>query len=1563
MIKRLLYSVLSLGAICGNFAQIQASTSLISTSSTLSTSITTYDKSIYTNLLKLVKIADVTPIVQQDPLIRANDLNLIGTNGNISSYSPALPSSSFTGTQPLINGIDNAGSIVNICSGASITLSISTSAISYQWYKCIATTTSESVIGFPKYTWGSWIPVSGATSSTLTVYSSDLSSTNIHTAYACMMTKSALLKGIPIFYNSYSGIVGIARAEDPAIGSLVISPKNVCPSENILVQLGFRIVGDNVTMNWTRQNTVTNSTVTYNSSRVDSLSIPSQTYLNGGYKYYLNISHSCSSNSKLLNDWTPSVTQALVEAYAPLLPTEATKTTCVAKPVTFTATVNNKNEFYSANYVAFWEYKPANAATWTKISVDNAIFSGSSTNSLQVTPPDTTYQNMQFRCTTNGACATLVSGIFTLKVQSVPQITTLTSSQNPACQSTSVTFTPTIKPSAFVNSVEYRWWVNDNVVSAFSASATDYSHPFSNSAVSVKCEVRANNACADFSSSKTLSVPVYSNPDVAINVSKTGCGGSTATLVPNFTTTSKAPYTYSWALPGGGTSTAAYLKGQSAGNRYYLTVTDACSKRDTTSVYVSTFPALTLICSKTDVLCNNQSNGKITATIAGGVTPYDIKITKQGSTTPVLNLTDTTYSEFSALNLPAGEYTVLVTDFCSTTQTATVSVNQPASLSASVIRTKQVTCNAGGDGEAELSITGGTEPYSINWSNGVRSKTNLGLFAGTYLANITDNNGCFASTQIAISQPDKLTVSINKTNAHCSGSADAAIDLHITGGTAPINSFIIKPAGDSIKGTSFKKLKAGTYTVVVKDACGANYTETVNLTEPQALQISISGNNVSCSGLKDGIATISISGGVMPYYTQWNTGDSALSIINLDSAFYKVTVRDQCDTISDSVKITKPSILQVTTTATDISCYGLMNGRATVVAQGGTYPYTYSWNNGSTDATIENLSKGKYTVLVSDARGCSKFQSVTIAEPEKVQATVSSIQSADCFGKATGSITVTASKGVPEYSYKWTNTVSSSEKAEKLAQGTYSVTVTDFCKDSVVLSATVSQPDSLSIETTVINPRCNNEKTGSISLSTSGGVGVYHYSWSIQNMGDSRFAKQLGVGSYSCTVSDNCSQKTTQIVLSEPPAITVNEKKSDASCEKSSNGWIRLNVQGGTTPYTSQWSFGGIIADSIGGLFPGLYSYSLHDANGCTASGTIEIAKPTALEVTAVGGTTACKQTTGTALATATGGTAPYSFKWNNQTTDAKASGLASGLYTVTVTDSKGCTAQTSATIGVSIKQYPICMVTVDSSGKANKIIWEKDNDPTVDSIRIYCFYGTYRKIGQVSATAKYSVYNDYMAKPRQTSYQYAISTLDKCGNESPLSYSHSTMLLWTNYSTEPNKANIEWTPYIDESGAFVPEKYYIYKGNSYINMDLIDSVPGSSSIYIDQTNDGARYYRVTFKKTPCIVSELKSDSGPFSQSLSNMSEASLVGTDSVAIDQIAIYPNPASDVLYISTQSINSKDAHFKLIASDGKVVLSKPLSDDQEQQFDISQLANGLYEAIIESNNKIERSVIVKK
>lgn len=720
------------------------------------------------------------------------------------------------------------------------------------------------------------------------------------------------------------------------------------------------------------------------------------------------------------------------------------------------------------------------------------------------------------------------------------------------------------------------------------------------------------------------------------------------------------PVTYVWQ-PGN-------LNGASQNNlapgAYTIIVTDSTGCSDTTSLVIPAATAINLSTSVTPVTCPGGNNGSIDLTVSGGSAPYTYVWSNAASVEDISNIA-------------AGTYSVVVTDNNGCQQNLTnIIVNQPAAIT-SPANITSVNCFGNSNGAIDITVSGGTAPYSYIWSNGATTQDISGLSAGNYAVTITDANNCQASFNYNVNQPQQITLALQVTNISCFGNTNGAINLSVVGGTAPYNySWSNGATTEDISG-----LTANTYSVTVTDAngCAANGSATV--TTPSAISLSTNVTNATCSGVNNGSIDLILSGGTGPYNFFWSNGATSEDITGLGAGTYAVTVTDAngCQD-STSATITQPSGITLTTSSTPSTCSG-NTGTATVNASGGSGTYTYLWNDplNQTTATANNLAAGTYSVTVTDGTGCVTATSVVVNSTSGLSATAN-VTDAACYGASTGVIDITVTGGNSPFTYLWSNN-STSQDLSNISAGTYSLLITDNTNCTFFISATVNQPQQITLNFVTQNPLCNNATNGQVLLTVAGGTPNYSYLWS--NNATSANLSNVGSGSYSVTVTDqnNCTANGT-VTLSNPPILLLGFNTTNATCNGSSTGAIDLNVQGGTPPYNYLWSNGAQTQD-ISNIPAGSYSVTVTDTNNCSAALAINVSEPAPLSI-ALDSIThlLCNGTANGAInLSVSGGTLPYAYSWSNGATTQDLSGLSGGAYTVTVSDFFNCSATQSYTV------------------------------------------------------------------------------------------------------------------------------------------------------------------------------------------------------------------------------------------------------------------------------------------
>jgi hypothetical protein len=847
----------------------------------------------------------------------------------------------------------------------------------------------------------------------------------------------------------------------------------------------------------------------------------------------------------------------------------------------------------------------------------------------------------------------------------------------------------------------YAWNNSNNTANNNNLSAGTYS-----------LTVTDANGCTN-TTTVTISEPTALS--ASTSMTEVSCNGGNNGTASATATDGTAPYSYLWSNGNGTSSTTNLLAGT-----YNVTVTDANGCTISISAIVTEPTSLTATTSTTNVLCNG-GNGTVDVAANGGTTPYSgtgsfsvtagtysytvtdangcsastsATVTEPTLLTASTNVTNvlcnggngsvqvsanggtSPYSGTGSYSVTAGTYNYTVTDANGCSALTSATVTEPSVLSATTIQTN-VSCNGGNNGSASVYATGGTAPYTYSWSNTDNTSTTNNLSAGTYSVNVTDANGCTYSTSATITEPALLTSSATSNDVTCYGGNDGYANVTANGGTAPYT--YEWNTGDLT--ASISNITAGTYTATVTDANGCTATSSVTINQGPQLVITSSITEPLCNGGTEGSATVAVNGGTAPFAYSWTSNPSTTNTIsNVAAGTYIVNVTDANGCIgSSNVQVTEPAPITVVFTPTPVTCHGGNDGSAIATASGGTAPYTYRWACGINGPDLTGRTAGLYTLVVTDANGCTGTFSTTITEPNPITLIVNQIN-VSCKNGSNGAINITSTNGgTGSYSYLW-STGSTSTMISGIPAGNYTVTVTDAKGCTYQAYYTISQPLALSAYFTKVNVKCNGGANGSARVFANGGTAPYTYLWSTGATTVNITGRTAGLYSVTITDANGCTLFK-RVTITQPAPIVISNTVTNVSCNGYADGAIATTVTGGCVPYTYLWSNAATSA-SISNLTAGSYTLTVQDKNLCTATKTVTVSQPTQLNASVTSTNVSCNGgNDGSAVVTATGGTAPYSYSWNNGCGITSNNNLAAGTYSVTITDANGCTTTTNVTI------------------------------------------------------------------------------------------------------------------------------------------------------------------------------------------------------------------------------------------------------------------------------------------
>jgi len=810
-------------------------------------------------------------------------------------------------------------------------------------------------------------------------------------------------------------------------------------------------------------------------------------------------------------------------------------------------------------------------------------------------------------------------------------------------------------PSAFTDTLvvfPFRC-LGSNIVNSFTGSSTNLSYLWNDGSTDINrnlvgpgtWSVTVTDAPGCVSVRASVVTTTTLAPVIQLTAFPFACYGSNIAITA---TQGLGSNTYLW----NDSTTDAFRAGVGAGT-YSVTATDQEGCTGTASITTTQASAPSISLTVFSFPCYGSN---IAVTASGGTGFFSYKW--NDSTTNV-----------NRFGVGPGTYSVTATDSAGCTATASVTTTQATgpNMTLTVFPFPCIGSNI------VITTTGGTGVISYLWSNGSSNVNQNLVRAGTYTVTATDSAGCSSTASITTTASAGPSITLSSGLLNC---FNLSITVDTSGGSGVLN--YLWNDGSTAMNRSF--LTAGTYLVTVTDSAGCSATDSITVTQPSPLSVNTSSTGTTCNQ-NNGSVTATPSGGTPPYRYMWNTinNDTTQTVTGLSPGQYLVTVTDSngCIEYSSVFINPAPSIGFSTSTYGLILCNGGTTS-ACITFTGGMTPYHYQWSYSinNTDTTcMSNLIAGTYTVTATDSSGCTATGTIIITQPNPLNC--SSVGSNASCALNDGIIGVSSTGGTSPYMYSKNNgiTFQPGDSLFGLTAGTYTVLVRDNNGCTCTSSVTISQVNG------PIHPYIN---SGGVNAICPGGIvtfntGSYNsYLWS--NGRTNQIMSVTTAGTYCVTVtqSQGCSGTACMTIGNNPP-ITVNGSQTPASCNQS-NGTATANVNGGTSPFNYIWSNGQTTRTATGLMGGNNYSVTITDFNGCTGATSVPISN-TQILVTASATPEMCTEFNGTATANVSGGNGPYTYMWSNGGTNQTITGLGGGSYSVTATDSGGCTGTASVIV------------------------------------------------------------------------------------------------------------------------------------------------------------------------------------------------------------------------------------------------------------------------------------------
>jgi gliding motility-associated-like protein len=620
-------------------------------------------------------------------------------------------------------------------------------------------------------------------------------------------------------------------------------------------------------------------------------------------------------------------------------------------------------------------------------------------------------------------------------------------------------------------------------------------------------------------------------------------------------------------------------------------------------------------------------------------------------------------------------------------------------------------------GSATATVTNYTGTITYQWEpGGATTATINNLSPGTYTCSVSLQSGCAITPQTVTAVVSNTGSTFSYTTATqnplCNNGTNGTATVTAAGGVAPYTySWSTTPAQTT---TSASNLAAGNYVITVKDNTGCIGTTSVTLTNPAAIVATMATAPTTCTA-SIGSATATVnSGGTAPYNYTWSTmpAQTTQTINNLAQGSYTVSITDAntCTATATGVVSTQSFAWSPSASATNPSCAGSSNGSATVsITNPGTSTFTYSWTTTppQINAVATNLPAGNYTIFVTDNNGCISKASAILNNPPPIPATINTNPTI-CTGSVGSATAAITSGGTAPYTYTWSPSGGNAATAGNLAQGSYSVAITDA--NGCMASATGSVSSTgftWAAAASSTNPTCIGSSNGTATLSISNpGTSSFTYSWTTTPVQTNSVATSLSANSYTVSITDNngC-VSSSSVTLTNPPPITATVNTNPTICTGSTGSATVSVLSGGTAPYTYTWLTNPTQAgQSISNLPQGVYSAFITDVNHCQSqaifSGTVSSTPASWNAVADQTPATCFGKANGTAtvsIANAPAGTTYTCTGWSTSPvqTGTLATGLSAGNYTATIQDNNDCIGKAFVTV---TQPYPIVLTTETSS-------------------------------------------------------------------------------------------------------------------------------------------------------------------------------------------------------------------------------------------------------------------------
>ncbi len=735
------------------------------------------------------------------------------------------------------------------------------------------------------------------------------------------------------------------------------------------------------------------------------------------------------------------------------------------------------------------------------------------------------------------------------------------------------------------------------------------------------------------------------------------------------------PYSLLWS----NNETTPNLSNIATGS-YQLTLSDANGCSLVENVQVPEFQAPALTITQSDVSCFGANDGSILVNLQGGSPGFGFLWSNNSTTNQIHDL------------LP-GDYALTLTyanGRCS--EILDYPITEPLPILLTAVPSPAL-CNGALNGGIALSVQNGLGPLAYSWSNNTVSQDLINVGAGTYQVTVTDAGGCSKVLAGQVLEPTALLSAGTTSESACLGESNGEANfLGASQGTPPYQLLW----SNNQNTPNLSGLPAGNYQLTLTDAHGCSLVENVPVGAflPPLVQDSVS--DVLCFGSNNGSISVDITGGSPGFGYIWSNNATTADIQGLTPGNYALTISYANGKCVDhfNYTITEPTALLLSNPViTPVRCFGGNDGGIDMSVNGGTTPYQYGWSDNQHTEDISNLPAGNYTLILTDAHGCSLQSQMNVPQPPAL--VLATNISADTCQTSSGAIDLSVSGGVAPYGYAWSN-LTISPDLSNLSPGNYLLTLTDANGCTQERSVPVPKYG----EIPLLNPFTDTLTCvqTAVSVGVAANQNNLHYTWQTP-MGSLSDAAQHLVqtpGNYQVTATNafGC-QSVAQMQVTENVAVPKAEAgppNLNILCDETAG---LLNAAGSSegSRFLNRWiwiSNGQVALDTVALLLPitagGLYVHTVLDLqNGCKAQDSILVHWDAPILAAFELNPIRCfgDDDGSVDIHEVTGGNPPFVYSIENQAFSAQHtfSNLSPGQYTLHARDNFGCAWETAVQI------------------------------------------------------------------------------------------------------------------------------------------------------------------------------------------------------------------------------------------------------------------------------------------